>query len=275
VRRLDKSVQVFQLLTTTVCDRVEAARAAVAAAQPLSRAAAAAAAMSQLGQGVWSYAAVVCEVVLTLKDLCLASEDFMDNGIALQLWDALMVDPPCGEDQLAATQVRVRGGRGVVWRGVAARVSREACSFRELGALATSAGARCAGSWRLQLPPRVLPTSPPLSQPPAHTTHAARTQNFWVLGIRGARPSRNEQFVAEDTQLTLLQHHLTKLDPQLVQPSTAALVWITFEEVNLSGDVNAIEYLPNATSPVLRDAKKAVGELRAVPRCAVACCAVL
>lgn len=116
---------VVQHLVDTVCARVSAVRdkiaatAATAAAgdgdaggpdggPDATAAAIRAAAVAELDDGAWSYADVIKEMMLSLRMLANWSTSYFPDGLAERLWDTLMVDAPCGEDQLQTTQVRER-----------------------------------------------------------------------------------------------------------------------------------------------------------------------
>jgi hypothetical protein len=107
-------------IVNRLCKRVEKARAAIAAAraeaaaaadaaggaaQPLSEEALQQAAMESLREGCWSYSDVLREYMMTLRYLSLHSNTYFDGRLAERLWDTLMVNPPCREDTLPATQV--------------------------------------------------------------------------------------------------------------------------------------------------------------------------
>jgi hypothetical protein len=136
VDRLQHQHRVFDLLTQLVCDRVEMARQAVVAAggqQPRGQLADATVQQvtAGLGQGVWSYQDVLCYLLDALLHLAQAYSDYFDESLMLQLWQALLIDPPCEEDWLPAVQVRgarlhlrVEHARGLaaaraLWRGAA------------------------------------------------------------------------------------------------------------------------------------------------------------
>lgn len=135
---LDKALGVTQHLADTVCSRVAALQekldAAVAAAggneQDVSAADLAAiklAAMAELEEGSWSYADILKELLATLKFLASIASGYFDEALAQQLWDMLMVNARCGEDQYSATQVSRQhvGSRGALtYRPSCGRVRR-------------------------------------------------------------------------------------------------------------------------------------------------------
>lgn len=118
---LDQQHSLSTVLVKRLCSSVDQARAALAAAREAAAAAPAnaaaqqqpdeealqLAAMESLRQGAWSYSEVLREHLLTLRYLSLHSNSYFDGRLAERLWDTLMVDPPCREDALPATQVRV------------------------------------------------------------------------------------------------------------------------------------------------------------------------
>jgi hypothetical protein len=117
VEDLEQHHSLSTVLVNRLCKRVDQARAAVAAARTQAAAAGAVqpssneglqqAAVEPLWEGCWSYSDVLREYLLTLRYLSLHSNTYFDGQLAERLWDTLMVDPPCREDQLHATQVRM------------------------------------------------------------------------------------------------------------------------------------------------------------------------
>jgi hypothetical protein len=69
------------------------------------RAAAVEQAVSVAGEGSWSYYDVLREHMLTLKTFAVASANYFPLELAEQLWDKLLANPACAEDQQAAVQV--------------------------------------------------------------------------------------------------------------------------------------------------------------------------
>lgn len=64
-----------------------------------------AAAMAELGEGSWTYGDIMREYIFTLKLMASYCSDYFPEGLASQLWDALMVDAPTW-DHLGAAVVR-------------------------------------------------------------------------------------------------------------------------------------------------------------------------
>jgi hypothetical protein len=123
VEDLERDHSFSATLVNRLCSRVEKARQALAAARAEAAAAAAGAAaaakaapqpeealqlaaMESLRDGCWSYSDVLRELLQTLRIFSLHSNTYFDGRLAEQLWDTLMVNPPCREDTLQATQVR-------------------------------------------------------------------------------------------------------------------------------------------------------------------------
>ncbi|WIA22029.1 hypothetical protein OEZ85_004379 [Tetradesmus obliquus] len=121
---LDQQHSLSTVLVKRLCSSVDQARAALAAAREAAAAAPAnaaaqqqpdeealqLAAMESLRQGAWSYSEVLREHLLTLRYLSLHSNSYFDGRLAERLWDTLMVDPPCREDALPATQAFFKAG---------------------------------------------------------------------------------------------------------------------------------------------------------------------
>lgn len=64
-----------------------------------------AAAMAGLGEGSWTYGDIMREYIYALKLTASFCSDYFSEGLAAQLWDALMVDAPTW-DHLGAAAVR-------------------------------------------------------------------------------------------------------------------------------------------------------------------------
>ncbi|KAF6260179.1 hypothetical protein COO60DRAFT_1700419 [Scenedesmus sp. NREL 46B-D3] len=126
VEDLEERHALSTALVDRLCRRVEQARQALAAARTEAAAAAPAAAgaavlplseevlqqaaMESLREGCWSYPDVLREYLQTLRQVALHSNSYFDGRLAERLWDTLMVDPPCKEDTLPATQAFFKAG---------------------------------------------------------------------------------------------------------------------------------------------------------------------
>jgi hypothetical protein len=122
VEDLEQDHSFSTTLVNRLCSRVEKARQALAAARaeaaaaaepgaaalPVSEDALQQAAMDSLREGCWNYSDVLRELLQTLRTFSLHSNTYFDGRLAERLWDTLMVNPPCREDTLQATQVRER-----------------------------------------------------------------------------------------------------------------------------------------------------------------------
>lgn len=73
-------------------------------------------AMAELGEGSWTYGDIMREYIYILKLMASYCSDYFPEGLAAQLWDALMVDAPTW-DHLGAAAVRAgRCGRHLTGR---------------------------------------------------------------------------------------------------------------------------------------------------------------
>jgi hypothetical protein len=121
VEDLEQDHSFSSTLVNRLCSRVDNARQVLAAARAeaaaatepgaatapqLSEEALQQAAMESLREGCWSYSDVLRELLQTLRVFSLHSSTYFDGRLAERLWDTLMVNPPCREDTLQATQVR-------------------------------------------------------------------------------------------------------------------------------------------------------------------------
>lgn len=128
--------KVPKLLVHTVCSRVAALQEKIAAATKAAAssnggfaadpATITAAATAELGEGGWSYADIIKEYLSTLQVLAINSAMYFADGLAEQLWDALMVNPPTW-DHLDAALVRL-GKWQLVRPCVGSDLGRVACA---------------------------------------------------------------------------------------------------------------------------------------------------
>jgi hypothetical protein len=115
---LESKHKVVTSLVHSLCSRVSELRqkiaaATAAAAAGVSDPAAAsvhaaaikAAALAEMHEGSWGHAAIVKETLTMLRLLAHNSSSYFPEQLPAQLWDALMLDPPNGEDDLPATLV--------------------------------------------------------------------------------------------------------------------------------------------------------------------------
>ena len=112
VEDLDKSLGATTHLVETLCkhvallhEKVEAATTAAAQAaagspKSVDMPAVKAAAVAEMQEGSWSYFDILKEILSTIKFLATNATGYFDEALAEQLWDTLMVNAPCGEDQL-------------------------------------------------------------------------------------------------------------------------------------------------------------------------------
>jgi hypothetical protein len=68
-----------------------------------------AAAMAQLREGAWSYAEIVDAYLVLLKDMATYATSYFAEALAGELWDAIMIKPPCW-DHLEPALVRQQLG---------------------------------------------------------------------------------------------------------------------------------------------------------------------
>jgi hypothetical protein len=115
---LENKHKVVTNLVHSLCSRISelqqkitAATAAAAgggdngAAAGVDAAAIKAAALAEMQEGSWGHAAIVKEYLTMLRTLAANSTSYFPEELPAQLWDALMVSPPDGEDHMPATQV--------------------------------------------------------------------------------------------------------------------------------------------------------------------------